>query len=214
MSMTQMYKQAHLAASVPTPTPAPMHTPHRPYPPQTPLQRHPSSTGSASSSQPQAAYYNTANPSVAHQQAALQIQQQLHRQQQLFPPATPTTFHLPDQTTEHIPPHIRSQFMTDQNGRMLWFSVPPVAEEPLRAPLSHSVQYLAKKKEIEERKRKRKEEKAAEDEERRKVQRDEIVDIKKAAEKTLVKALQMWDAKPQEMMNDTGAAAEDVEMSG
>lgn len=59
-------------------------------------------------------------------------------------------YHLSDGANAHIPPDIRAQFQCDEQGRVLWFTAPPlntvsVAEEEQRNTAGHSVKYLVAK---------------------------------------------------------------------
>lgn len=79
------------------------------------------------------------------------------------PPRPVEVYTLPDGLDASIPPEIRDQFQRDDQGRVLFFTAPPlnrphpgVAKE--HAGLGHSVAYLADKKQRdEEREKKRKE---------------------------------------------------------
>ncbi|KAF8250200.1 hypothetical protein K440DRAFT_175835 [Wilcoxina mikolae CBS 423.85] len=202
MSMTQMYKQAHMAATVAAPPPPqtpgpPMHphqlrtsgpnnqyapTPNH-YSPATPsLQRHPSNPGL---------------PGYQHATAAAyQTQQQIARQQeqmkQYNPPAAPIVFTLPETVTHNIPEETAERFLRDAQGQLLWFTVPPLDNTTARAPtggVGHSVQYLAKRKELEARReaRARAREEHMEETKRKWVEIRE--EEKREAKRVLVKAL-------------------------
>ena len=59
-------------------------------------------------------------------------------------------YHLSDGANSHIPPDIRAQFQCDEQGRVLWFTAPPlntisVAEEAQKNTAGHSIKYLAAK---------------------------------------------------------------------
>ena len=206
--MTQMYKQAHMAATVATP-PQPMHPqtpvpsiiqPHSgrtpapnqhyvqspaQYPPTTPLQRHASNQGMV---------YPHPNAQVAFSQQ-MQQQQQYQMQQQhsrYHPPANPITFTIPETVTQTIPAETAERFMKDANGNMLWFMYPPqdnLAGNAPRGGVGHSVQYLAKRKELEARREKRAKQREEEKEELKRKREDEKEDERNEAKKLMVKAL-------------------------
>ena len=135
--------------------------------------------------------------------------------QSYVPALVPMAYQLSPQLNAQIPPHIREQFKTDANGNIIWFAVPPVAQDPPKPSVTHSVQYLASKAEIEERKRKYREEKAAKEEQVQKKKHEEAVEIRKVAADALVKALDMWNPKNDDKDNGSGTAVQDdTEMSG
>ena len=78
-------------------------------------------------------------------------------------PRAAEVYTLPPQTEAAIPEDVRAQFHRDGQGRILFFSAPPLAREhpgvaPEYAHLGHSVSHLANVKKLrEERARKRKE---------------------------------------------------------
>ncbi|KAK9453700.1 hypothetical protein V1511DRAFT_504239 [Dipodascopsis uninucleata] len=68
------------------------------------------------------------------------------------PPPPPSTFTLPDYITERIPPETAELFQKDENGKLLWFSVPPVESMPVidsadigKGITGHSVEFLAQR---------------------------------------------------------------------
>ena len=79
------------------------------------------------------------------------------------PPRPPEVYTLTDAVNETLPLEIRQTFQHDSNGRVLFFTVPPLNRNhkgvsPDSAHLGHSVKYLAGRKEwLAERDRKRKE---------------------------------------------------------
>ncbi|TGZ80196.1 hypothetical protein EX30DRAFT_63301 [Ascodesmis nigricans] len=195
MSMTQMYKQAHLAATVAAAaaTPPHHHTPQQtPVPSRSPMPIYPQHQ------RPQPAAYTV--PHQHPQAAVLQMQQQQQAayiqqqaRQQYHPPAPPTTFTLPESVTHNIPEEVASKFLRDVNGQLLWFTVPPIANERYESgAVGHSVQYLAKKKELEERRKRRREEVEKEQREAKRRRQEEAVKEKQEAERIMVKALGVW----------------------
>jgi chromatin structure-remodeling complex subunit RSC1/2 len=58
---------------------------------------------------------------------------------------------LNDHANASIPPEIRQQFQRDEQGRILWFTTPPLNASPIvhrpGQPLGHSARYLAAKAE-------------------------------------------------------------------
>jgi chromatin structure-remodeling complex subunit RSC1/2 len=58
---------------------------------------------------------------------------------------------LNDHANASIPPEIRQQFQRDEQGRILWFTAPPLNTSPIvhrpGQPLGHSARYLAAKAE-------------------------------------------------------------------
>lgn len=114
---------------------------------------------------------------------------------------------LNDAANAAIPADIREQFQQDEQGRVLFFTAPPLdtkalarrpsTKEEAEEPLGHSVEYLAKKAERDQKvreHRKRKAEKAAEaatlQGKRVKVERDEFE--QKLAQVT-AKAVDAWE---------------------
>ncbi|KAK7208384.1 hypothetical protein BZA70DRAFT_273581 [Myxozyma melibiosi] len=85
------------------------------------------------------------------------------------PPPPPSTFTLPDYITDRIPPDTADLYQKDENGKLLWFSVPPVdcmkvyelPDANGKGIIGHSVEFLAKRKEIAEKRKRREEERAA-----------------------------------------------------
>lgn len=79
------------------------------------------------------------------------------------PPPPPSTFTLPDYITDRIPPDTAELYQKDENGKLLWFSVPPVdAMKVYELPnitgkgiIGHSIEFLAKKKQISEKRKQR-----------------------------------------------------------
>jgi chromatin structure-remodeling complex subunit RSC1/2 len=228
MSMTEMYKQAHQAASVAAPPPPP--TPHQtpqtpnmsgmhhqqqlrnpiqhytpgagggPYPSHPPpmLQRHPSSGGSLQS--PMIPPYSPAqhHSGMHPQQQPQQTPQQYGPAQPPKPPAfnnPPMTWTLPDQITSSIPPSTAARFLRNEAGQILWFSVPPLdlEEKNMEAirSVGHSVQYLARRKEIEAKKEQRRVEREKEEAERKRKREEEYGLEQREAKRLLHKALRI-----------------------
>ncbi|KAJ5335418.1 Bromodomain [Penicillium brevicompactum] len=86
-------------------------------------------------------------------------------------------FHLSDVANASIPEDIRRQFHCDDQGRVLFFSAPPVDYIPPPQKLSHSLKYLAAKEghqaKVAERKRKLEEEKQEREAESKRRRADE-----------------------------------------
>lgn len=114
------------------------------------------------------------------------------QQKQYNPPAPPTTFTLPDSVTHNIPPETAEQFLRDAEGKILWFTVPPL--DPVKPVVEgqiqgHSLAYLARREEIEERRKKRRVAREEEERKRKKERLEEREREKKEAETVLVRAL-------------------------
>lgn len=195
--MTQMYKQAHMAATVAAPPP-PQHPqtpvptiihPHNirtpgphphyaqsptHYPPATPLQRHPSNQPGMPYPQQQQQGYPPQHPGRYN------------------PPATPFTFTLPESVTHSIPEETAERFLRDAHGQLLWFAYPPqdnAGARPRGEGVGHSVQYLARRKELEVRREARARQREGEAEELKRKREVEREEEQKAAKRVLVKAL-------------------------
>ena len=98
--------------------------------------------------------------------------------------------------THNIPEEVASRFLRDANNQLLWFTVPPVANERHEpGGIGHSVQYLAKKKELEERRKRRREEKQREETALKKRKLEEREKEQREAERIMVKALEVWTAQ-------------------
>lgn len=158
--------QYHHSAS-PAPV-QPSQQPHQPtyghHPPLTP------SSSSFASRPPLAPSAGPQYPSPAHQQYAQHPTQPALQPRPGFtgPAAVPgypvgyqapppvETYRLDNYADAQIPPEIRAQFNTDEQGRVIWFTVPPRNDpSPYKSP-SHSAKYLAwRAKNEEEIKRKR-----------------------------------------------------------
>lgn len=82
---------------------------------------------------------------------------QLQTQQMIYnPPAPPTTFLLPESVTHNIPDEVSDKFMKDKDGKLLWFSMPPLdVDAANKSKVGHSAAWFADRKEREERRRKR-----------------------------------------------------------
>lgn len=82
------------------------------------------------------------------------------------PPRPPEVYTLPDNVNEALTPELRHQFHHDANGRVLFFTAPPLDRSnnglsSTSAGLGHSAKYLAGREEwLAERKRKREEREA------------------------------------------------------
>lgn len=64
------------------------------------------------------------------------------------PPRTIEVYTLPEPANHAIPKEVRDQFRTDEKGRVLFFTAPPLAVNPVPADkqkLGHSLRYLADK---------------------------------------------------------------------
>ncbi|KAK9388652.1 hypothetical protein V1515DRAFT_533137 [Lipomyces mesembrius] len=86
----------------------------------------------------------------------------MNRPMMYNPPPPPSTFTLPDYITDRIPPETAELYQKDDNGKLLWFSVPPVdCSQGFEAPFNgngivgHSIEFLAKRKEIAEKRKRR-----------------------------------------------------------
>lgn len=112
------------------------------------------------------------------------------------PPRPNEVYTLRDEVDMQIPPEVREQYQTDEKGRILFFTAPPlnrphpgVAEED--SSLGHSVRYLANLRQVRaERERKRKE-------------RDEALKLK--AEEELTRKKEMRQLAEKEMGATAGA---------
>lgn len=112
------------------------------------------------------------------------------------PPRPNEVYTLRDEVDMQIPAEVREQYQTDDKGRILFFTAPPlnrprpgVAEED--ATLGHSVRYLADLREVKaERERKRKE-------------RDEALKLK--AEEEIARRKEMREEAEKEMGATAGA---------
>lgn len=116
-----------------------------------------------------------------------------------------------------IPEVVAKQFLQDEDGQLLWFSVPPLATTGGRKGVSHSVTYLAKKKELEERKKRRREEVEKEKTEAKKRKEVEVEHERKEAKRVLVKALGMMKTQLEARVVtpvETVVDREDVVMEG
>ncbi|KAI5793832.1 hypothetical protein DFH27DRAFT_602595 [Peziza echinospora] len=209
--------QMQMQYAPPPPPPQQMHHVPPPPPPQQQQQQHQLMRGYSQQQQQQQ------QPVVQHQlqqqqQPIYHQPQQQHQQQQHHSspaPIPPSTFILPDSTTSGIPESIAQQFLRDDEGRILWFSVPPMEATTSVSGIttdsvsggivgsgstvvgaggpSHSLEYLARRKELLERKRARREEreKLILEEKRRaeRVRRKES----RAVEEALGKVLRVWE---------------------
>ncbi|KAJ8098382.1 hypothetical protein POJ06DRAFT_150501 [Lipomyces tetrasporus] len=90
----------------------------------------------------------------------------MNRPMMYNPPPPPSTFTLPDYITDRIPPETAELYQKDDNGKLLWFSVPPVDSSQVgvetasngKGILGHSVEFLSRRKEIAEKRERRAEE--------------------------------------------------------
>ncbi|KAI5806305.1 putative RSC complex subunit [Geopyxis carbonaria] len=171
MSMTQMYKQAHQAASLSTPTPAPA-------PPRAPPT--PNAVALQVQAQMQQRAAHVAAPMLHHPPPQLALP---HQQ------LPPTTFTLPDSVTHALPAEVAERFLRDREGRMLWFSVPPLAAPEGGVGVGHSVQYLARRRELEERRRRRRERMREEEKTRARFAAQRVQVEREQAEEVLGRAL-------------------------
>ena len=183
----------------------------------------PHHNGVYSSPQMQHPQYQPSATSQAHQQYAQQFNPHQHQTQQytpqlshqhraptqasipqpsqqsnayLPPQVSPSTFTLPESTTSGIPESIAEQFLRDDEGRILWFTVPPL-ETPTTAAISHvpvatasaakagpshSLEYLACRQELLARKRRKRQERERERREVKKRQeserKKELIDVR------------------------------------
>lgn len=90
------------------------------------------------------------------------------------PPRPPEVYTLPDAVNDAMPLELRQNFQRDENGRILFFTAPPLDRRDdgmssTSSGLGHSAKYLAGRNEwLAEREKKRKERDASRAEERRK----------------------------------------------
>jgi chromatin structure-remodeling complex subunit RSC1/2 len=105
------------------------------------------------------------------------------------------TWTLPDQITSSIPPSTAARFLRNEAGQILWFSVPPLdlEEKNMEAirSVGHSVQYLARRKEIEAKKEQRRVEREKEEAERKRKREEEYDLEQREAKRLLHKALRI-----------------------
>ncbi|KAK9236716.1 hypothetical protein V1525DRAFT_426839 [Lipomyces kononenkoae] len=86
----------------------------------------------------------------------------MNRPMMYNPPPPPSTFTLPDYITDRIPPETAELYQKDNNGKLLWFSVPPVDFSQVvetsfngNGIVGHSIEFLARRKEIAEKRKRR-----------------------------------------------------------
>lgn len=224
--MTQMYKQAASVAA-PTPghgpqtpmptmhhdhqlrTPAPQHFAPPPVyhnPPQ-PMQRMPSTSGMGAGTPSYAA-------TQAAQAAQLQINLNRHHSEHkdMQPPhglpapaaAPAVTFTLPELIAKQIPEATAERFLRNENGQILWFSVPPVDNRPAERPfggLGHSAQYLAHRREREEKHEARAREREAQMQEGKRKAEEDRKEDQKQVKRLLVTSLGLLTEQIRESLN-------------
>jgi chromatin structure-remodeling complex subunit RSC1/2 len=124
-----------------------------------------------------------------------------------YAPRPPTTnyrdpppievYTLPDAANLSIPHDVREQYQRDEFGRVLFFTTPPVGNDPTGIPRGHSVRYIAEKARREqERAQKRKEREAQHEEAARtakKARLEEAKQITSEIEAMKIKALGVLD---------------------
>lgn len=122
-----------------------------------------------------------------------------------------------------IPEDVAKQFLRDESGQLLWFTVPPMAttvggKDKAGGGISHSVTYLAKKKELEQRRKRRLEEIEKEKDEAKRRKQVEALHERQEAKRVLVKALGMMKTQLEACvvtpMETVVAEKEDVVMEG
>ncbi|KAA8893961.1 hypothetical protein FN846DRAFT_976556 [Sphaerosporella brunnea] len=206
MSMTQMYKQAHMAATVAAPSP--VHTP------QTPQQMHPHQlrTPVQSSGYPQ--YAPSPTPTYAtplqrgvpyHYQPgmATPVHPQMSRQQhsQVLPHQPEQfTYTLPEDLAGAIPEDVADRFQKDDQGNLLLFHRPPlnIAQQQVNSgtPVGHSVQYLARRTELQARREAREKERAAEQLERKRKHEEEHAELRRKGMEVFFDAIRFYKDRP------------------
>ncbi|KAK9481317.1 hypothetical protein V1514DRAFT_323523 [Lipomyces japonicus] len=71
------------------------------------------------------------------------------------PPPPPSTFTLPEYITDKIPPETAELYQKDENGKLLWFSVPPLdmlhsvaLHANAKTVTAHSIKFLASRRDL------------------------------------------------------------------
>lgn len=86
------------------------------------------------------------------------------------------------------------QFLRDREGKVLWFTVPPLETGSVVA-VGHSLKWLARRGEIEEKKRKREVEREEERERVERERREKIGEQRRKAGEVLVRVLEGWGGR-------------------
>lgn len=130
------------------------------------------------------------------QAAQLQINRhQAELKDMHVPPAPPVAFTLPDHIAQQIPETTAERFLRNENGEILWFSVPPVDNRPAERPfggLGHTAQYLAHRRELEERREARAREREAQAQEAKRKAEENRKEEQKQVKRLLVTSLSLW----------------------
>lgn len=95
-------------------------------------------------------YGSAHTPSLPQQRAPPPSNTTYTNQQNYKAPNPVEVYHLSDGANAQIPADIRAQFQCDEQGRVLWFTAPPlntisIADEEQKNLSGHSVKYLAAK---------------------------------------------------------------------
>jgi len=115
---------------------------------------------------------------------------------QYNPPAAPVVFTLPESVTHNIPEETAERFLRDAQGQLLWFTVPPLdntSAKALTGGVGHSVQYLARRKELEVRREVRARAREGKTEEAKRKWEEIREEEKQEAKRVLVRALGLMD---------------------
>jgi len=128
---------------------------------------------------------------------------------QYNPPRAVEVYTLADQANAAIPAEIRNQFHTDEYGKVIFFTAPPLDANPIPEDvqhLGHSLRYLADKarsKEADEKKRKAREAKLeAEATARVKRMKEDTDSKQKFLVSQKLKALDVWQSKMKESTDE------------
>ncbi|PQE20656.1 rsc complex subunit protein [Rutstroemia sp. NJR-2017a BBW] len=118
------------------------------------------------------------------------------------PPRQVEVYTLPDAANAAIPADIRSQFHTDEYGRIIFYTAPPLDLNPIpedKQHLGHSLKYLAervrRKEELEKKRKARAAELEAEVEERTKRIKADEEATKRFLLEAQVKTVEAWCEK-------------------
>lgn len=212
------------AAPRPSPSsPAPLAQPHS-YGAQSSTPHSAQTYTTGYQSQPNYNQYNSAQSSGAHNQGSLNAYNLYQSSgaaapirtvapaqgghgstNQYNPPRPVEVYTLADSANAAIPHEIRDQFQTDEYGKVLFFTTPPIDTKSLPeevTEISHSLRYLADKtrsREAEEKKRKAREiELEAQATEKSKRMKKDLEAIKAWQANQKVNAVDTWQSKMEE----------------